>query len=508
MNGCRRETSERFVADLLNEVEEAMFVEHLDACPRCRQWLEEEAGGESAVKSARELLVYSCESNQRKDSQHGLPRGFVPHHSESALPEVSRASLTFLAPSDDPAMIGRIGPYEVNAVLGRGGMGIVLKGFDRALNRNVAIKVLDPSAATVGAARERFAREARAMAAISHQHVVPIYAVDEHAGLPYFVMEYVAGGTLERRLKTEGPCDVLSIVRIGLQAAEALAAAHHQGLVHRDIKPANILLDKGTDRIRVADFGLARVANDVSCTRSGFLAGTPQYMSPEQVRAETCDAHSDLFSLGAVMYAMCTAHAPFRADTVYAVLQRIVHDSPRPIREQNPLLPLWLDRFIFRLLAKDKTARFSSADELVGILETELAYLQNRGSAAEPARGWSPEPVQMSSGRWQWPTGWRACSIAALILLGLGLWPFLRDGTPRTSLQYAASRVSDELPSVPLWNADGTRETRASADELQASWYREPAGAYADPWLERTTELRRRLAELAAEVARSVELDN
>ena len=129
------------------------------------------------------------------------------------------------------------------------------------------------------------------MAVISHEQVVPIYGVDDHAGLPYFVMEYVAGGSLERRLTTEGSLDTVSIVRIGLQVAQALAEAHRHGVVHRDIKPANILIDRGTERVRVADFGLARVANDASCTHSGLLAGTPQYMAPEQIRGETCSAN-------------------------------------------------------------------------------------------------------------------------------------------------------------------------------------------------------------------------
>ena len=176
-------------------------------------------------------------------------------------------------------------------------MGIVLKGFDRALHRNVAIKVLDPALAGAGAARQRFAREGPArIATISHEHVVPVYGVDEHAGLPYFVMEYVAGGSLERRLKTEGHFDAVSIVRIGLQAAQALAAAHSQGLVHRDIKPGNILIDRGTDRVRVADFGLARVANDVSCThllgyrRNAAVHGPRTGAARHAARKPTCSA--------------------------------------------------------------------------------------------------------------------------------------------------------------------------------------------------------------------------
>ena len=151
--------------------------------------------------------------------------------------------------------------------------------------------------------------------------------------------------------------------------------------MHRDIKPGNILLDRGTERVRVADFGLVRVANDASCTRSGVVAGTPQYMSPEQVRAELCDGRSDLFSLGSVMYALCTGHPPFRAETVYGVMQRIVHDRPRGIRQMNASVPEWLDDFILRLLAKDRAERFASADEVAALLSAELAHLQNPDSA-------------------------------------------------------------------------------------------------------------------------------
>src|SRR5690606_15635135 len=126
------------------------------------------------------------------------------------------------------------------------------------------------------------------------------------------------------------------------QVATALDAAHSSGLVHRDIKPGNILLDRGVERVRVADFGLALIASEASQSRSGLIAGTPQFMAPEQVRGETCDGRSDLFSLGSVLYAMLCGHAPFRAESIYGVMQRIVHSAPRPIREMNPQAPAWL----------------------------------------------------------------------------------------------------------------------------------------------------------------------
>src|SRR5262249_13608660 len=159
--------------------------------------------------------------------------------------------------------------------------------------------------------------------------------------------------------------------------------------------------DQGTERVRVADFGLARVANDVSATRSGFLAGTPQYMAPEQVRGETCDAQSDLFSLGAVMYALCTGHAPFRAESIYGVMQRIVHAVPRPIRKQTSLVPAWLEQFILQLLEKDKSRRFASSDDVARLLQQELAHLQNPALVPEPTRSWKAGDAPARGTRWR-----------------------------------------------------------------------------------------------------------
>ena len=245
-----------------------------------------------------------------------------------------------------------MGTYEVKGVLGRGGMGVVLKAFDPALHRNVAIKVLSASLATSGAARRRFLREARAAAAVAHEHVVAVHAVVESAGLPFLVMEYVPGRSLQDRLDKDGPLALSEILRIGMQTAAGLAAAHAQGLVHRDVKPANILLENGVERVRLTDFGLARAAADAGVTQSGVVAGTPHYMAPEQARAEAIDHRADLFSLGSTLYAMCTGHPPFRADSAVAVLRRVSDDQPRPVREINPDVPDWLEAIIARLHAK------------------------------------------------------------------------------------------------------------------------------------------------------------
>ena len=164
--------------------------------------------------------------------------------------------------------------------------------------------------------------------------------------LPYLVMPYIAGQSLQQRVDRVGPMDLKEILRVGIQTARGLASAHAQGLVHRDVKPSNILLENGVERVKLTDFGLARAVDDASLTQSGVVAGTPQYMSPEQARGEAVDHRSDLFSLGSVFYFMCTGHAPFRASSTPAVLRRVSDEEPRPVRESNPDVPVWLAEII------------------------------------------------------------------------------------------------------------------------------------------------------------------
>lgn len=466
MKSCNVSDSARFLSGRMSDLEITSFEEHLETCEVCRLRLESDAGDPAVWDTARELLV----NTPPKSTATGSAAD-AEWQTDCTTGQV----LSFVSPTDDPAMIGRIGPYEISALLGRGSAGIVLKGFDRALNRNVAIKVLDPALAGVGAARQRFAREARAMAAISHEHLVPVFEVNEHAGLPYFVMEYVPGGSLDRRLRSTGPMEVLAVVRIGHQIAMALAAAHRNGLVHRDIKPGNILLDSGTERVRVADFGLVRISNDVSCSRSGIVAGTPQYMAPEQVRAEVCDGQSDLFSLGAVMYALCTGHPPFRADTVYGVMQRIVNDEPRSIREQNASVPTWLEGFILRLLMKQRIARFDSADAVADILNQELAHLQNPRQFAQPRRNWLRLPAKRDGKK---ITLSATLATAGLFAVG-GLVNWIAQGPQQTvksnlptSRPASTPAIPDgpgALPEIPLWDSDGTAGFRQVVGQVEAN---------------------------------------
>jgi serine/threonine protein kinase len=288
--------------------------------------------------------------------------------------------LDFLAPSQKPGSLGRLAHYEILEVVAQGGMGIVFRAFDEKLHRVVAIKALAPQLATSGAARQRFVREAQAAAAVTHDNVIDVHAVEDAGLTPYLVMQFIDGPTLQKKLDLTGHLALKEILRIGLQIVEGLAEAHRHGLVHRDIKPANILLENGVERVKITDFGLAQAGDDASLTDSGVVAGTPMYMSPEQARGEPVDYRSDLFSLGSVLYAMCAGRPPFRARSARAVLKRVCEETPRPITQINPELPAWLEELIVRLHAKAPADRFASAREVADLLAQRLAEVQQGGT--------------------------------------------------------------------------------------------------------------------------------
>ena len=334
---------------------------------------------------------------------------------------LAHEALGFLDPCDTPNRLGRLAYYEILEILGRGGMGIVLRGIDVKLNRVVAIKVMSPQLATDDQGRKRFLREAQAAAAISHQHVVAIHAVDEFKGLPYLVMEHVSGSSLQQKIDGGGPLELEPILRFGLQIALGLGAAHTHGLVHRDIKPANILLEEGNSRVKISDFGLARSVNDVSVTQVGRVYGTPLFMSPEQAKGERVDQRSDLFSLGSVLYAMCTGRPPFRGESGFAVLKQVCDEAPRPIREVNPEIPAALAKIIDKLLAKNPECRFQTADDVAGVLSRYLTQVQNAPHAPiQPEGQTEPFPIRAAGAGHRSPklVG-AAVLLAALVVLAV-----------------------------------------------------------------------------------------
>jgi serine/threonine protein kinase len=404
--------------------------------------------------------------------------------------------LGFLKPCDDASKLGVLGPYTVIEVVGSGGMGVVLKALDPALNRVVAVKVLAPHLATCGAARRRFAREAQAAAAVVHEHVVAIHAVQEAEGLPYLVMPYIDGRSLQDRLNRSGPLEIREILRIGVQAAAGLAAAHAQGLVHRDVKPANILLENGVERVKLTDFGLARTIDDASLTQSGVLAGTPQYMAPEQARGEAVDHRSDLFSLGSVLYAMCTGHSPFRAETMVAVIRRLCDERPRPIREVNPDIPDWFAEIVERLHEKQPADRFPSADEVADLLSRHLAHLQQPALAPRPTRLAGRRKSKARARRW--------VLAAAFLLAGLALasagpwvaWGPRADGDAGSGAKQAESIDGASAPAP-----SGLAEWRLFERELDEA-RRETAEV--ERQVQRADEPHRRPGETMAEIERAL----
>ncbi|MEQ1827417.1 MAG: serine/threonine-protein kinase, partial [Pirellula sp.] len=299
-------------------------------------------------------------------------------HTQSATQRTTndQSIREILSPPSHSEMLGRLGRYEIERVIGAGGMGVVLKAFDTELNRPVAIKVLARHLATSGPARVRFAREAKAAAAVVHEHVVAIHNVDADRDHPFLVMPFVSGQSLQSRVDCEGPLETREILRIGIQAAAGLAAAHEQGVIHRDVKPANILLENGVERVLLTDFGLARTADDASLTQSGIIAGTPHYMSPEQANGQPTDQRTDLFSLGAVLYFMATGHPPFRAERAMGVLNRICHTPHQPLWQANTDIADELSVIVDRLLEKQPSRRFSSAEAVRDALVDLLAQIQ------------------------------------------------------------------------------------------------------------------------------------
>jgi serine/threonine protein kinase/formylglycine-generating enzyme required for sulfatase activity len=406
-----RSRLESLLAGSLSEAEQGAVTEHVEGCASCQKTLEILAGT-SREEQARHLA----------DPPPTLDPALKQVMSDALSGETQAAevrtggdeALAFLAPPREPGHLGRLKHYEVLELVGQGGFGLVFKAFDEKLQRVVAIKVLAPELAASATARKRFVREAQAAAAVRNEHVIAIYEVADEHQPPFLVMEYIAGISLQDRLDREGPLPPREVLRIGMQAAEGLAAAHKQGLVHRDIKPANVLLENGVQRVKITDFGLARAVDDASLSQSGVIAGTPMYMSPEQAQGEALDHRSDLFSLGSVLYALCTGRPPFRASGTMAVLKRVCEESARPIRESNPEVPEWLCAVIERLQAKKAGDRFGSARELADLLQRYLAHLQHPGGELPPPSYVGPERAPSLPHR---KRGRRALAAAALLLV-------------------------------------------------------------------------------------------
>jgi WD40 repeat protein/serine/threonine protein kinase len=383
-DGCScpdRETLQKLVLGLLPDAEAAPLENHLETCPHCAQVLSEtrlrdpltrrlQEGHAAAVGIPHGAFV---EELIRKVNSLQSSTGDSPTTTRTAPAGRKGPDGQGPHPAQIPAELVTLGPYRIMGVIGAGGMGTVLAAEDSKLGRTVAVKVLQPTRAGDPTARERFMREARAVAAVSHDNIVSIYGVDEDRGVLYLVMPMLSGESLESRLEREGKLTPREVAHLGKQIAEGLGAAHKCGLIHRDIKPSNIWLEAHPDgwRAKILDFGLARLEEENAVvTGDGVILGTPAYMAPEQARRQDVDTRADLFSLGCVLYRAATGRLPFpAADSLSALLARFMDEPPAPV-ELDPLIPVALSELIMWLLARDPADRPAGAAGVAELLNT------------------------------------------------------------------------------------------------------------------------------------------
>jgi WD40 repeat protein/tRNA A-37 threonylcarbamoyl transferase component Bud32 len=390
--------------------------------------------------------------------------------------------LDWLAPPQQPGEMGRLGPYRVLGILGSGGMGIVFRAEDTQLQRPVALKALLPSRSDMGLARLRFLREGRAAAAIKHDHVITIYQVGEDGGVPFLAMELLTGESLEDRLARQGRLPVADVLRIGRETALGLSAAHAQDMIHRDIKPANIWLEGEAGRVKILDFGLARVGGEVQLTRTGIVVGTPAYMSPEQAAGKDVDARCDLFSLGAVLYRLVTGELPFKGDDPLGLLIAIGNDVPVPPWEINPAVPEPLSELILRLLAKDRRYRPVSAKAVIDALESiepdsaSIGLTEDTDPLLQAVEGaQSPETVVTPC---EQPPRRRKSSLAVGLFIAVFVltltagWLLLRDAAGLAKNKVPACLDDLRLKDVPapLLRAAGNGNPDKAPEGLVAVW--------------------------------------
>ena len=386
-----RLTLRRLMDGRLSPSIEQELSSHLDHCEICQKRLERiVAGGRtldnmqrnlrgvSELSEALKRVIEKCLSDPQIFAQADPP----PQKPDLSPPKETPTPLIEIS-GEDRQQLGhyQLGHYEILETIGRGGMGVVMKARDPKLNRIVAIKVLNASLSAEETSRLRFIREARAVAAINHRNVVTIYAVEDTAE-PYLVMELIEGRTLQRHLARHQPLELRDVLRIGMQIANGLEAAHAKGVIHRDVKPENIMLDAATGRVKLMDFGLARVIGDPSLTQTGLVAGTPGFMSPEQALGQKVDHRSDLFSLGSVLYVMCTGQPPFDDDESLVALELVCKAQPLPPQQRNSAVPDWLADLIRRLHARRPEDRPAAAGDVARILKQQLEKVVGSGQSA------------------------------------------------------------------------------------------------------------------------------
>jgi eukaryotic-like serine/threonine-protein kinase len=332
--------------------------------------------------------------------------------------------------------------------IGRGGMGEIFRATDTTLGRAVAVKVLEQRFAQDPAVRERFTREALAVARLSgNPNIVTIYDVGEWRERPFIVMEYLSGGSLEEKLRSEGAQPPRQALEWLEQAANALDTAHREGVVHRDVKPANLLLDRH-GRVHVADFGIASAAGLGSLTQTGTVLGTASYLSPEQAQGERTSAASDLYSLAVVAFELLTGRRPFEASSAAAEAAAHVTSEVPSVCDVNPSIPHELDPVFAKALAKDPAERYGSCAELVAALRASLEEAAGATAITVPARA-RPVSSQSATARRNPPWLWPAAALLALAAIGVGAAAALVGGGDQNAQPSRQATVSIKTVTQP-----------------------------------------------------------
>ncbi len=352
---------------------------------------------------------------------------------------------------------------EVRQLLGKGAMGEVYEGFDHQLDRRVCLKVVSSRLVGSSSATERLLREAQAAAQLQHENIVSIYGIVYFEGSPILIQQFVPGESLSQRLSRDSILPQSDLLTLAVQLARGLSVAHRHGIIHRDLKPDNILLDQDAGIARVADFGLARRSGMSVLTQTGFIAGTPSYMSPEQTRGDELDGRSDLFSLGVVLYTAATGNNPFAGDNPVFVMERIRSFTPTPLQPIRTDLPRWFCQEVDRLLSTNREHRTSSAQELLGVLESERHQSISRNSLSGRDGLSGRVPAIRLSGM---------IAILALLVTVGGVIVLQRSGKglDESAISEAAN-VASPIPGEMAPISDGAQSS-ADVNQLQQSVFR------------------------------------